>query len=120
LHALGLDAVTVPESVVYHLQYSKVSNVRSAIRKAYLSTRNRILAYYKNSSAKSFIKMLPLLVVGSFAKLTELPFTALQKAVYMVAMLPITFAAFIGATVHCQRYTAYRSHLATARESVGV
>lgn len=117
LQALGMRSLTVPASVVYHLQFSKVTNYRSALRKAYLSTRNRVLTYYKNLPTTAFVRMLPLLIVGSLIKLNELPIGVMQKAAYMVVMLPITVAAFAGAARHAHRYTCYRKSLTPSEQA---
>jgi GT2 family glycosyltransferase len=107
LRALGYRVAVAPRAVLYHLQYSKVSSYRSAIRKAYLTARNRILAHYKVMPHHHFVMSLPRFLFGGVLKIKQLHFGWMREILTMVAMLPISGAALLGAIRLMPRYRGY-------------
>jgi GT2 family glycosyltransferase len=107
LRALGYHVAVAPRAVLYHLQYSKVSSYRSAVRKAYLTARNRILAHYKVMPGHHFVMFLPKLLWGGVLKIKHLHFGRMREILTMVAMLPTSAAALLGATRLMPRYRGY-------------
>jgi GT2 family glycosyltransferase len=109
LKKLGYQTAVVPHSVVYHLQYSTVSNPNSAMCKAYLSTRNRFYAYYKFLPIEDFIRFCPRLIVGSVLKVNQLRFGFIRETLIKAAMVPISLMALGGCILMALGYTKNRS-----------
>ncbi len=97
LQSLGYRVAVAPRAIVYHLQFSEVSDYRAAFSKIYLSTRNRILAHYKVMPVYRFVIFLPLLIWGGFLKIKQLHFEWKQELMTMLLMLPVSVLALAGA-----------------------
>lgn len=111
LQALGFGAAVAPRAVMYHLQYSELSNLHGALRKAYLSVRNRFLAHYKHLPLRRFLAFLPKLFVGSFLKMGELRFGGIRRVALWGAMLLVSVAALIGAAWMMPAYGGYKKRV---------
>jgi len=117
LRALGYRVAVAPRAVLYHLQYSKVSSVHSAFKKAYLTARNRILAHYKVMPAHQFAMFLPSLLFGGVLKIKQFHFRWIRGFLTMLAMLPISILALMGAIRLMSRYHNYKREMNTFHTS---
>jgi GT2 family glycosyltransferase len=109
LGALGYRAAVAPRAVIYHLQYSQVSNLCASFTKAYMSTRNRFVAHYKTMPLEQFAAFLPTLLVGSFLKVRQFRFKQAQEILLMGVMLVVCPAALVGTLMlgpKCRRQSA--------------
>lgn len=94
---LGYKLGVATDSVVYHLQYTKTDDLKSSFRKAYLSNRNRFLAYAKNLPTRDFLFYLPKLIIGIPLKTNEFRWGKLKTAIIGISLIPVGLMGLIGA-----------------------
>jgi GT2 family glycosyltransferase len=116
LKSLGYRAAVAPRAVVYHLQDSPGADLGAALRKAYLATRNRIVAYYKSMPYYRFLIFLPTLVFGTPLKIKQLHVGRVRAVLIMASMLPLSLGALIGAIRLIPRYRGYKEKRETLHD----
>jgi GT2 family glycosyltransferase len=117
LKSLGYRAAVAPHAVVYHLQNSGVLDLHAAVRKAYLATRNRILAYYKIMPYHRFVALVPILVFGTPFKIRQFHFGRALEFLIMAAMLPVSVVALTGAVRLMPKYCGYKKKMKAFQRS---
>jgi GT2 family glycosyltransferase len=98
IRALGFRVGVAPRAVVFHLQPSRLKLDARSLAKAYLSTRNRILAYYKALPLRRFLRFLPALLGGGIVKVWRFRQGTAAKAAYAGVMAVVTVFALMDAT----------------------
>jgi len=108
IRSMGYGIAVAPRAVLFHLQFSKMSNIRYAYRRAYLTTRNRILAHYKSMPSHHFYLSLPKFLLGGVIKMREFQFAKYREIFTMAAMIPISIVALLGAIKLMPNYRDYK------------
>lgn len=97
VNAAGYKVLLAPQSVVYHdTDWHFKWDTRSTQR-AFLSTRNTILVFYKISYASEFMVLLPRLLVGKLMKAGQLSRSPAGRVFHALAGMPLLLVSLIAA-----------------------
>lgn len=110
INGLGYDTAVIPTSVLYHRD-SFATKLRPDLRSLVRATRltaGRVLAYYKNMTAREFLAFLPWLLVGAPFKLTELGWRRERQVRYLLPSLGVALLGTVWALVNLPRLRARR------------
>jgi GT2 family glycosyltransferase len=115
LNGLGYRVVFVPTAICYHHREGRAEPSRTTLRRTALATRNRFLVYMKNMHWGEFLLALPLLFVGSVAKMSTMVSSPVKKIVYGLGLLPFTAYYLAAALVRMPRYLPERQRILARR-----
>jgi GT2 family glycosyltransferase len=115
LNGLGYRVVFVPTAICYHEREGRAEPSCRTMRRTALATRNRFLVYLKNMYADEFLLALPLLFVGSIAKMRSMVTSPAKRAIYGLALVPFTAYYLVSALLRIPRYTADRRRILSQR-----
>jgi GT2 family glycosyltransferase len=108
LNAAGYQVLLAPRSVVYHdTDWHFTWDMRS-IRRAFLSTRNMFLVFYKISYASEFIVLLPRLMWGKLRKAGQHNKSPVVQLAYALAGIPLLLVGFTAALLRLPSYRKRR------------
>lgn len=93
LNEMGYQVLLAPRSVVYHDTDWQLKWDRRSIRRAFLSTRNMFLVFYKAAYASEFVRLLPALAAGKLMKAGQHTHSTAAKVAYAVAGAPLLLVA---------------------------
>jgi GT2 family glycosyltransferase len=118
INNLGYKVVFVPSAVAYHQRdpSRRVLVNKKSLRMALLVTRNRFITFYKNMHGLEFLLALPLLCVGSIAKVKSLNLGLARRTVYALGLVPYTLLSLAVAVRRFRRYAAQRRHILSNRQ----
>ena len=108
LNASGYEVFLAPRSLVYHDTIWLFQWSWRSIRRAYLSTRNMILVFYKLCYPSEFIRLLPRLMLGKLLRAGQHRQTALGKASYALAATPLLVISVMAAFLKMPAYRERR------------
>lgn len=113
INNLGYTVLFVPSALMYHERAPERRTVlnKKGVRMAFLATRNRFIAFYKNMTAVEFVLALPLILMGSVVKLRTLPLRPLRRLVYAFALIPFTLIALGWAMSRFPSYARERRYI---------
>lgn len=113
INNLGYKVVFVPSALIYHERHPsrRLGLNRKSMRMAYLVIRNRFITFYKNMYALEFLLVLPLLCMGSFAKLRTLELGLARKTLYALGLIPYTLFSLVAAVTRFPRYADQRRYI---------
>ncbi len=97
LNAAGYQVLVAPRSVVYHDTDWHMKWDKRSMRRAFLSTRNMYLVFYKLAYPSEFLVLLPRLTLGKLLKAGQHTQNPLLKLFYALAALPLLFVGFVAA-----------------------
>jgi len=109
LNAADYQVLLAPRSVVYHHTDWHFKWDRRSLRRAFLSTRNMFLAFYKISYASELVALAPRLMLGKLLKAGQLSGSLLGRAAYALAATPMLL---VGLAAALWRMPAYRGRRA--------
>jgi GT2 family glycosyltransferase len=115
LNALGYRVVFVPTAICYHHREGRATPSRITLRRTALATRNRFLVYMKNMYTGEFLRALPLLFLGSIAKMRTMVPSPVKQSLYGLALVPFTAGCLAVALVHMPRYIPDRRRILARR-----
>lgn len=117
INSMGYKTLLIPTSIVYHLDYTK-ENIRlqTTGKKYFIATKNRFIAYYKNTYLSEFLLLLPMLLLGIPFKAKDLDGNFFKKIVYGILSTPIGLYAFILAVLDFHRYGVKRKEILSKRK----
>jgi GT2 family glycosyltransferase len=115
LNGLGHRVVFVPTAICYHHREGRAEPSRTTLRRTALATRNRFLVYMKNMHWGEFVLALPLLFVGSIAKMGTMVSSPVKKVIYGLGLLPFTAYYLAAAAVRMPRYLPDRRRILARR-----
>jgi len=115
LNGLGYRVVFVPTAVCYHHREGRAEPSRQTLRRTALATRNRFLVYMKNMHAGEFLLALPLLFLGSIAKMGTMVHNPIKRVIYGLGLLPFTALYLAAALVRMPRYLPDRRRILERR-----
>ncbi len=115
LNGLGHRVVFVPTAICYHHREGRAEPSRTTLRRTALATRNRFLVYMKNMHWDEFVLALPLLFVGSIAKMSTMVSSPVKKVIYGLGLLPFTAYYLAAAAVRMPRYLPDRRRILARR-----
>lgn len=116
LNGLGYRVVFVPTAICYHHREGRAEPSRTTLRRTALATRNRFLVYMKNMHWGEFLLALPLLFVGSIAKMGTMVASPVKRLVYGLGLLPFTAYYLAAAIVRMPRYLPDRRRILARRD----
>ncbi len=108
LNASGYEVFLAPRSLVYHDTIWLFQWSWRSIRRAYLSTRNMILVFYKLCYPSEFIQLLPRLMLGKLIRAGQHRRTALGKLVYALTAIPLLTVSVMAAFLKMPAYRERR------------
>ncbi len=117
INGLGYDTAVIPTSVLYHRDSFATKlrpDAKSVLRAARLMA-GRVLAYYKNMTAREFLSFLPWLLVGAPLKVAELGWRRERQARYLLPALGVALLGEAWALVNLPRLRARRRETLAAR-----
>jgi GT2 family glycosyltransferase len=115
LNGLGYRVVFVPTAICYHHRAGRAEPSRQTLRRTALATRNRFLVYMKNMHAGEFLLALPLLFLGSIAKMGTMVQNPINRVIYGLGLLPFTALYLAAALVRMPRYLPDRRRILERR-----
>lgn len=115
LNGLGYQVVFVPTAICYHHREGRAEPSRTTLRRTALATRNRFLVYMKNMHWGEFLLALPLLFVGSIAKMGTMVSSPVKRLIYGVGLVPFTAYYLAAALVRVPRYLPERRRILARR-----
>lgn len=89
LNASGYEVLLAPRSVVYHDTIWLFQWNWRSVRRAYLSTRNMILVFYKLCYFSEFVRLLIPFALGKLVRAGQHKRSRLGKVIYALAALPL-------------------------------
>ncbi len=108
LNAAGYKVLLAPRSLVYHdTEWHFKWNMRS-VRRAFWSTRNMILVFYKVSYTSEFLRLLPQLLVGKLVKAGQHARSPVAKVALALAGTPLLLVGLAAALVKMPGYRELR------------
>ncbi|HNS52189.1 MAG TPA: glycosyltransferase family 2 protein [Anaerolineae bacterium] len=116
LNGLGYRVVFVPTAICYHHREGRAEPSRTTLRRTALATRNRFLVYMKNMHWGEFLLALPLLFVGSIAKMGTMVASPVKRLIYGVGLIPFTAYYLAAAIVRMPRYLPDRRRILARRD----
>lgn len=116
LNGLGYRVVFVPTAICYHHREGRAEPSRTTLRRTALATRNRFLVYMKNMHWGEFLLALPLLFVGSIAKMGTMVASPVKRLVYGLGLVPFTAYYLAAAVVRMPRYLPDRRRILARRD----
>ena len=108
LNASGYEVLMAPRSLVYHDTIWLFQWSRRSVRRAYLSTRNMILVYYKLCYPSEFLRLLPRLFLGKLLRAGQHNPTGVGKLVYALAATPLLLVSLVVALLKMPHYRKLR------------
>lgn len=113
INNLGYQVLFVPSAFIYHEQHPsrRLGLNGKSLRRAYLVIRNRFITFYKNMYMVEYLLALPLLFMGSFAKINTLELSFIKKTIYTLGLIPYTVFSFIAALWSFPRYAEQRCYI---------
>lgn len=118
INGLGYDTAIIPTSVLYHRD-SFATKLRpdwkSAQRAARL-TAGRVLAYYKNMTARELLLFIPWLLAGAPLKLTELGWRRERQRHYLLPSIGVALLGEVWALINMPRLRARRRETLAHRQ----
>jgi GT2 family glycosyltransferase len=104
LNAAGYEVLLAPRSVIYHDTDWYFKWDRRSVRRAFLSTRNMFLVFYKLCYPSEFLILLPRLLLGKILKATQTSRSLLGWIIYAVAALPLLLIGLSAAVLKMPGY----------------
>ena len=102
LRRYGYRVLMVPTSVVFHRdkyravpRHKTLAQLRSLIAKAFITTRNRYISFYKNLSRVEFMRVSAVMLLTSWRKVSEFEEDTFARLLYMAGTMVLTPLAFI-------------------------
>jgi GT2 family glycosyltransferase len=113
INRVGYTVLFVPKAAMYHERAPSRRTVlnRKGLYMAFLVTRNRFIAFYKNMHALEFLLALPLICLGSIVKLRTLPLSPARRTVYALGLIPYTLISLVLAAVRFPQYAQERRRI---------
>jgi GT2 family glycosyltransferase len=113
INNLGYTILFVPSAVSYHERAPsrRTALNKRSLRMAFLVTRNRFIAFYKNMHGLQFLLALPLISMGSVVKLRTVPLRPVRKAVYALGLIPYTLLSLCAAVIRFPQYAEERRYI---------
>ncbi len=108
LNAAGYQVMLAPRSVIYHNTDWQFTWDRRSVRRAFLSTRNMFLVFYKLSYISELIILLPRLFLGKMLKAGQACHSAIGRVAYALAAIPLLLVGFIAALLKIPAYRQRR------------
>ncbi len=108
LNASGYEVLLAPRSLVYHDTIWLFNWSWRSVRRAYLSTRNMILVYYKLCYPSEFLQLLPKLFLGKLQRAGQHKSTVFGKLVYALAAVPLLLVSLLAAIAKMPSYYRLR------------
>lgn len=108
LNASGYEVLLAPRSLVYHDTIWLFKWSWRSVRRAYLSTRNMILVYYKLCYPSEFFRLLPKLFLGKLLRAGQHNPSAIGKLAYAVAATPLLVISLFAAILKMPTYYPLR------------
>jgi GT2 family glycosyltransferase len=104
LNAAGYEVLVAPRSLVYHDTIWLFQWSWRSVRRAFLSTRNMILVYYKLCYPSEFMRLLPKLFMGKLLRAGQHKPSLLGKVAYALAAMPLLLVSMIAAVLKMPAY----------------
>jgi GT2 family glycosyltransferase len=108
LNASGYEVLMAPRSLVYHDTIWLFQWSRRSVRRAFLSTRNMILVYYKLCYPSEFFRLLPRLFLGKLLRAGQHNPTLVGKLAYALVATPLLVISLVAAVLKMPRYRKLR------------
>ena len=108
LNASGYQVLLAPRSLVYHDTIWLFKWSWRSVRRAYLSTRNMILVYYKLCYPSEFFRLLPKLFLGKLLRAGQHNPSVMGKIAYAVAATPLLSFSLFAAILKMPKYYSVR------------
>jgi len=115
LNGLGHQVMCVPTSLVYHARSERASLNLTNLCRLYWATRNRFLAYFKNMYILDFLRVLPLLLIGSVVKLRYAKMSRMRQILYAALAIPLSLFSLAIAALMFPRFLDKRRAILKAR-----
>lgn len=109
LNASGYEVLMAPRSVVYHDTIWLFEWSWRSVRRAFLSTRNMILVFYKLCYPSEFLRLLPQLLLGKLLRAGQHTSGLLGRLAYALAATPLLMAGLLAAMLSMPGYRSRRS-----------
>ncbi|MCC7355271.1 MAG: glycosyltransferase family 2 protein [Anaerolineae bacterium] len=118
INGLGYDTAIIPPSVLYHRDSfaTKLRPNRKSVTRAARLTAGRVLAYYKNMTAREFLLFLPWLLAGAPLKLTELGWQRERQMRYLLPSIGVALLGEAWALLNVPRLRARRRETLAQRQ----
>ncbi len=117
LNAAGYQVLLAPRSLVYHDTIWLFEWNWRSIRRAFLSTRNMVLVFYKLAYPSEFIRLLPVLLLGKLIRAGQHTDSLIGKLVYALAGLPLLLVGLIAALAKMPAYDKIRRETLSHRRT---
>jgi GT2 family glycosyltransferase len=108
LSAAGYRVLLAPRSVVYHDTDWHFKWDRRSLRRAYLSTRNMFLMFYKLAYFSEFLALFPRICLGKMLKAGQHCHSLFGRIFYAFAALPMLVAGLVGMAWNIPAYRERR------------
>ncbi len=117
LNAAGYQVLLAPRSLVYHDTIWLFEWNWRSIRRAFLSTRNMVLVFYKLAYTSEFIRLLPILLLGKLVRAGQHTDSRVGKLVYALAGLPLLTIGLVAAIWRMPAYRQIRRETLSHRKT---
>ena len=108
LNASGYQVLLAPRSLVYHDTIWLFKWSWRSVRRAFLSTRNMILVYFKLCYPSEFVRLLPKLFLGKLLRAGQHNPTVVGKLAYALAATPLLLVSLLAAILKMPAYRGLR------------
>ncbi len=115
LNASGYEVLLAPRSVVFHDTIWLFKWSWRSLRRAYLSTRNMVLVFYKLCYPVEFAKLLVPFVLGKLVRAGQHQRSRLGKVLYGLAAMPLLTVGMVAAIAKMPEYRKRRAQTLSCR-----